>query len=164
MAVPDRLRIPQDSRIGYMGRLADGTQFLAFVTGAFPVGFDDFAGNTWRRHKRWLAVLHRFDADGNHLATDTRLGGFDSEGQDVAVDKAWRALEQLLSDLKGGNELEPCDIWVRLFTVEIDGVVHGIIYEHRLGEEGEDSDYEGVLLVPPDIMFDPPWDSGEYST
>jgi hypothetical protein len=58
------------------------------------------------------------------------------------------------------------DIRVSPFRVEIDKIVHGLIYECVDAEDLEDpSATEGyVMLEPNDIMFHPPWDSGEYST
>lgn len=57
-------------------------------------------------------------------------------------------------------EPDLCDIWVQPFAVQIDGVAHGLIYEQS--EDGKGSEW--VMLEPQDIMFHPPWDSGEYST
>ena len=42
-------------------------------------------------------------------------------------------------------------------------MVHGLIYERERCDE-DDDDHEWVMLEPNDIMFHPPWDSGEYST
>jgi hypothetical protein len=162
MAAPDRLRIPLDEhRFECVGHLADGRQFMAFVTGAFPGGVKyPGPGSDWRTKKRWLAVLHLFDAAGNHLSSEARLGGLDIEGRQVAGDKAWTHLDNMLGQLSAVG-LELGDIYVKPFSVEIDGVIHGLFYEHRVEE-----DYEGewVMLEPRDIMFHPPWDSGEYST
>jgi hypothetical protein len=36
---PDKLRIPADGPIDYVGRLDDGSQYMAFVTGAVPDGY-----------------------------------------------------------------------------------------------------------------------------
>ena len=71
MAAPDKLRIPYEDydygRFTSIGRLPDGTQFMAFVTGAFPTGQEYYLGDDWQTKKRWLAVIHRFDGDGNHI-------------------------------------------------------------------------------------------------
>jgi hypothetical protein len=78
MAKPDKLRIPHDEyRFEGVGRLPDGTQFMAFVTGAFPAGLEYYLGEDWQTRKRWFAVIHRFDADGNHIGSLSRLGGLD---------------------------------------------------------------------------------------
>jgi hypothetical protein len=162
MAPPDKLRIEYEpdewGRFHYIGRLKDGTQFMAFVTGAFP-GKDRYPDTTgdWRNVKRWLAVLHKFDAEGNHLFSEARHGGFDIEGDD-AGEKAFFELDQILEQ----TEAEPCDIYVKPFSVEIKGIYYELVYEKETNEEGEE--WECVMLWPNDIMFHPPWDSGEYST
>lgn len=161
MAIPDRLRIPLDeSRFEALGRLPDGSQFMAFVTGAFPEGMKYYSGNDWRSRKQWLAVVHRFDAEGNHVATESRLGGSDAEGE-KALDEADRQLEDMLSGLTAQGAPTFCDIWVKPFSVQIGEVIHGLFYEPP---DGEDEETECVMLEPQDIMFHPPWDSGEYST
>jgi hypothetical protein len=52
---------------------------------------------------------------------------------------------------------------LKWFSVVLDGVTHGLFDGHHLDP---DEDYEGkwVMPEPRDIMFHPPWDSGEYST
>ncbi|MFO0953999.1 MAG: hypothetical protein U0835_23165 [Isosphaeraceae bacterium] len=166
MAKPDKLRIPlDDDRFENVGRLPDGTQFMAYVTGAFPTGLKFYLGNDWESKKRWLAVIHRFDAAGEHIASESRLGAFDIEGREVAVEKAFANLQEMYGELVSDGEPEFCDIWVRPFSVEIDGVTHGLFYEQS-DEEPEEGDERGewVMLEPRDIMFHRPWDSGEYST
>jgi hypothetical protein len=133
---------------------------MAYVTGAFPTGLKYYLGDDWQTKKRWLAVIHRFDADGNHIGSESRLGAFDIEGRQIAGDKAFAHLEDMFADLTAGGQPEFCDIWVKLFSVEIDGVTHGLFYE----KSEDDPASEWVMLEPRDIMFHPPWDSGEYST
>jgi hypothetical protein len=160
---PDKLRIPHDERrFEYVGRLVDGRQFMAFVTGAFPDAIE-LSWNTdeWRKVKRWMAVLHLFDAEGNLLSSETRLGGFDIEGRDVAGDKAWAELDKMLSQLRPGKP-QLGDIWVRQFIVSIDGITHSLLYQQNQPEENGPA-FEFVMLEPRDIMFHPPWDPGEYS-
>ncbi|MBW3596120.1 MAG: hypothetical protein KY475_02465 [Planctomycetes bacterium] len=134
---------------------------MAFVTGAFP-GLNRYpdASGDWREKKSWNAVVHRLDADGNHLGTDVRRGGLESDGRDVAGAKAWRSLDQMLAELELENA-ELCDICVKPFSIEIDDVVYALEYSH---ERDGDYEYECVMLWPNDIMFHPPWDSGDYST
>jgi hypothetical protein len=167
MAKPDKLRIAYEegSRFDCVGRLPDGAQFMAFVTGAFPTGQKYYLGDDWQCRKKWLAVLHRFDTDGNHTGTETRLGGYDVEGRDTSGEKAFGHLQDMLVELAAGGRPELCDIWVRMFSVEIDGVTHGLFYEQS-EEEPEPGEERGewVMLEPWDIMFHPPWDSSEYST
>jgi hypothetical protein len=161
---PDKVRIPRDDhRFEYVGRLADGRQFMAFVTGAFPDGLElNWYTDEWRMVKSWTAVLHLFDAEGNHLNIDVKLGGYDIEGRDIACDKAWSALDTMLAEL-GPEKPELTDIWVRQFTVPIAGVTHSLLYK-AFKPEDEAPMVECVMLEPRDIMFHPPWDSGEYST
>jgi len=166
MGKPDQLRIPLDEhRFENVGRLPDGTQFMAYVTGGFPTGMKYYLGDDWQTKKKWLAVIHRFDAEGNHIGTETRLGAFDIEGRQVAGDKAFAHLQDMYAELIAIGEPEFCDIWVKLFSVEIDGVMYGLFYEQseEEPEEGEERG-EWVMLEPRDIMFHPPWDSGNYST
>jgi hypothetical protein len=165
MARPEKLRIPLDEhRFECVGRFPDGTQFMADVTAAFPTGMKYYLGDDWRTKKKWLAVIHLFDADGNHVRSDARLGAFDFEGRDVAGDKAFALLQQTLADLLAG-EPKLCDVWVKPFSVEIDGVTYGLFYEQSEEDPEEGSERtEWVMLEPQDVMFHPPWDSGEYST
>jgi hypothetical protein len=161
---PDRLRIPQDGhRFEYVGRLPDGRQFMGFVTGAFPDGAKlNWDTDEWRKVKRWMAVLHLFSADGSYLNSEVRLGGLDVEGRGIASAKAWEQLDKMLAAL-GPGDPELCDIWVKQFSVNIDGVTHSLFYhQHQADEDGPI--FESVMLDPRDIMFHPPWDSGEYST
>lgn len=169
MAAPDKLLIPYDGddygRFETVGRLPDDTQFMAFVTGAFPTGQDYYLGDDWQTKKRWLAVIHRFDAEGNHIGSESRLGAFDVEGREVAGEKAFGHLKAMFAEMMQAGEPEFCDVWVKPFAVELDGVTHGLIYEHYVEEhDGERHEGEYVMLQPHDIMFHPPWDSGEYST
>ena len=60
MAKPDKLRIAYEDydygRFNCVGRLPDGTQFMAFVTGAFPTGMNYYLGDDWQQRKKWLAA------------------------------------------------------------------------------------------------------------
>ena len=155
MPPPEVIRIaPDDSHFAHVGIFADGTQFLAFVTGANPGGGFPVPGEP--NLKQWLAVVHLFDEDGAHLSTSVRLGGLDAEGRRVAQEKAADELDTLLDELV---ERRPSstDIWVRPFALTIDGVKHGLVFE-------AEGDSEWVMLWPRDLMFHPPWDSGEYSS
>jgi hypothetical protein len=152
-------------RFNCVGRLPDGTQFMAFVTGAFPTGLKYYLGDDWQHKKQWLAVIHRFDADGNHIRSESKLGAFDIEGWEAAGNKAFDHLQRMYAELCDGQRPKLCDIWVRPFSVEIDGVTHGLFYEQS-EEEPEPGEERGewVMLEPQDIMFHPPWNSSEYST
>jgi hypothetical protein len=163
VAAPDKLLIQYEDydygRFHYVGRYGSDNQFLGFVTYAAPKYYHreetTADGQTiWREYTNCFAVLHRFDAEGEHIGTDVvRVEGTrDSNARD------WTTFDQLLAGL---GEVKFCDISIKLFSVEVEGVVHGLFYEHQV-----EDDYEGewVMLEPRDIMFHPPWDSGEYST
>lgn len=161
---PDNLRIPHDDlRFEHVGRLSDGRQFMAFVTGAFPGDVEPkWDTEEWREYKRWLAVLHLFDGEGNYLKSETKLGGYDIEGREVAGDKAWQELDIFLAQF-GPGKPKLADIWLKPFSVQIDGVTHGLLYEVSQSEV-DGTVFECVILEPCDIMVHPPWDSGGYST
>jgi formate hydrogenlyase regulatory protein HycA len=143
---------------------------MAFVTGAMPQAFwkgeiqprpGEDPNDLYLEHKRWCAVLHRFDADGNHLRTETCLGGMDADGRRVACDRADDLLSAALSSLA---DVEFCEIELRLFSTEVDGVLFGLIYHSYEEQDGDEKVFvEYVMLEPNDIMFHPPWD-GTYST
>jgi hypothetical protein len=158
---PVKLRIPLDEdRFDCVGRLDDGTQFMAFGTGCFPDGYVmNHDNDDWRKVKRWIAVLHLFDSEGRHFISESRLGGYDIEGWEVACGKVDLELRKLLGPLLPKHP-KLCDIYVQLFSAVLDGVTHSLFY----GQSEEDPKSEWVMLEPRDIMFHPPWDSGEYST
>lgn len=173
MAGIDQLLIPyeafEDSRFDLVGRYGCGNQFLAFVTSAIPANWsiETYPALYMRanedRYKRWYAVLHRFDTNGNHLGTTARSGGTSYDGEGGAIRRADRHLNEMMTEL---GPLAFCDIWVRPFGVDIDGYFFGLVYTSIDAEDPDDPDarVEYVLLEPNDIMFHPPWDSGEYST
>jgi len=142
---------------------------MAFVTGAFPADWyggkhlPEYLRNNWRSFKRWYAVLHRFDDAGNHLGTYAWSGGTTADGEDAAIRRANTILEELLTAL---GELRFCDVNVRTFGVEMDGYFFGLVYRCDDAEEVDNpqAKVESIMLEPNDIMFHPPWDSGEYST
>jgi hypothetical protein len=78
----------------------------------------------------------------------------------AAADKQ---LEKMVAAL---GKIELCDIRVKPFQAEIDGYLFGLVYECEDAEDPDDPDAkeEHVMLQPNDVMFHPPWDSGEYST
>jgi formate hydrogenlyase regulatory protein HycA len=173
MTAPEKLLVPyedyESGRFTHVGRYGPGNQFMAFITGAFPRDWwsgrhpPEYLRSHWAEHKRWYAVLHRFDSDGNHSDTEVRPGGTTAGGEREAIERAHRELEALLSSL---GEIHYCDIWVRPFEVEVDGYFFGLVYTCEDADDPDDPDgvIEYVMLEPNDIMFHPPWDSGEYST
>jgi hypothetical protein len=165
VAEPDSLLIPYEDfeygRFTHVGQYKGGNQFMGYVTFAAPkfCHTEEIAPDgqlVFREHTKCFAVLHRFDARGRHLGTDIeRVGSTRDSGQ-----RDWARLEEMVAGL---GEVEFCDIRVKPFRVEVGKVVHGLIYNcERWEEDGED--HEWVMLEPNDIMFHPPWDSGEYST
>ncbi len=158
------LRIPaKDGPIDIIGQLDDGTQIMAYVTGAFPDGYRiNHDNEEWRKVKRWLGVMHLFDARGNHVRSNVRMGGLDIEGWNQAADKAWMYVREMLSLLQE-HKPHSADIRVRLFSLSIDGITHGLIYRADQPEPNGPV-FEFVMLEPLDIMFHPPWDSGEWSS
>jgi hypothetical protein len=165
MAVPDTLLIPYESfeygRFKHVGRYGPGNQFMGYVTYAYPKYYHTEEVTPdgqiiWREHTNCFAVLHRFGPSGQHLGTDVEpvQGVMGSEEQD------WAKLIEMIAGL---GEVQPCGIRVKPFRVEVGKVVHGLIYECQQDEE-DGRELEWVMLEPNDIMFHPPWDSGEYST
>lgn len=153
MTKPEKIKIvaepEEDSRFHFVGKLPDGRQFMAFVTGAFP---EEQPFGPPEVH-RWYAVLHLFDDDGNHVSTRVANGGTDAEGRDKACARAITQLEEMLQALGGGKL---CNIQVRLFEHQEDGYRFGLIYN-------SEEDDESVMLEPNDIMFHAPYDA-RYST
>jgi hypothetical protein len=158
---PVRLRIPRgEGRFVNVGRQPNGTQLLAYVCGVFP---DDYrvSMDDWQTKKRWQAVLHQFDRDGRHLHTEVRLGGLEIDPDHTA--RAFGHLNAMHDELAAEGELDFDDIWVQLFSVQIEGIRYGLCYECRRSED-DGEEYESVTLLPWGITFGPPWDSGGYST
>ncbi|MBX9585559.1 MAG: hypothetical protein K2X87_35070 [Gemmataceae bacterium] len=168
MAAPDTLLIPyEDSdsgRFTHVGRYDGGNQFPGYVAYAPPKFYHTeeitLDGQViYREHTNCFAVLHRFDATGRHLASDIeRVAGTRTSGE-----QDWAKLDGMIAGL---GPTEFCDIRVKPFRLEVDGVAHGLIYECVDAEDPDDpaATDEYVMLEPNDIMFHPPWDSGEYST
>ena len=163
MAPPDALLIRyedfEDARFSHVGRYPAG-QFLGYVTYASPKVYHPEETTVdgqiiWQEHTNCFAVLHRFDPQGGHIGTDVeRVGGTtDSNEQD------WARLDAMVAGL-GAIALGA--IRVRPFQVEIEGILHGLIYETETWDDGQSDEW--VMLEPNDVMFHPPWDSGEYSS
>jgi hypothetical protein len=165
VAEPDTLFIQYEDfeygRFTHVGRYGGGSQFMGYVTYASPKSYHTQEETPdgqiiFREHMNCFAVLHRFDAAGRHLSTDVeRVEGARDSGR-----RDWARLEGMIAEL---GSAEFGDIRVRPFRVQVGGVVHGLIYECERTEEDGD-EHEWVMLEPNDIMFHPPWDSGEYST
>jgi formate hydrogenlyase regulatory protein HycA len=137
-----------DYRTHSIGKCADGRQFMAFIVAGIVPG-----AGPWQERKRWYAVLHTFDAKGNHLATDAHFAGTTAEGEGKVNDRAEKYHEEQLASL-GSYQL--CNVRIRLFSVEVDGVRFAL--ENTSDERGP-----SVTLWPNDLFFTPPW-NGLYST
>ena len=154
MAIPELIPIWRDpeTRTGTIGRY-EGGQFIGCITGAFPPGYTP--GPDWHLHKRWYAVLHRFDHDGHHVGSDFWCPGPGYQG-----DQQEERLTQWLDALPGR---EYCDIAIRLFEVTHEGVLFGLVAErHNEYAEGEEED-DWAELYPDGLGFTAPWDGG-YDT
>ena len=173
MSYPILLRIPFEDheygRFSRIGHTANGRQFMAFVSGAMPRDWwsgkypPQFIQANWARFKRWYAVLHLFDSTGNHIQTEAWSGGTTYSGQQQAMECADRKLGEMLSSL---GPVQFADINVGTFVVEQDGYLFGLIHEVKSRDDPENPEatFESIMLEPNDIMFHPPWNSGEYST
>ncbi|MBB5872673.1 formate hydrogenlyase regulatory protein HycA [Allocatelliglobosispora scoriae] len=152
MATPDLIPINHEPgyRTDTIGRFADG-QFFGSVVAGFADGIAP--DGDWAAHKRWYAVLHRFDQEGNHVSSDIQFAGTTADGESRVVDKATGMLRQWLDELPGRSF---GDISIRLFQVEVDGVTFGLI-----DETSDDDGY--VELYPDELGFYEPW-SGDYDT
>jgi formate hydrogenlyase regulatory protein HycA len=153
MAIPDRIPIAYepDYRTDSIGTFDDGQFF-----GSVAATVEDGAGarDDWYRYKRWYAVLHKFDADGAHIGSQIWCAGT-SEDEATSIDRARARLAEWLDALSGRVF---GDIAIKLFHVEVDGHIFGLVDE---SEEYDGQDH--AEFVPDDLGFDPPWD-GCYDT
>jgi hypothetical protein len=168
VAAPDTLLIQYEDydfgRFNRVGRYGDGNQFMGCLTYAskYVPKFYHTEETTpdgqiiWREHTNCFAVLHRFDATGQHIGTDVER----VEGTWESDERDWAKLDTMIARL---SEVKLCDIRIKPFQVEVGKVIYGLIYEPERWEDGCRVD-EYIMLEPNDIMFHPPWDSGEYST
>lgn len=154
MAIPELIpiRYEPDFYTRFIGKFGRGRQFMAFVVATLPTP----PPPDWENHKRWYAVLHTFDATGNHLATDAWFAGVTADGEEQVAERAQQKRAEMLSGL---GQYRLCDIKVRLFSVMIDGQVFGLVDSSEPEEGFEDR----VTLEPNDFLFTTPWD-GSYDT
>jgi hypothetical protein len=159
MTDPEKVLIPHDDfAFETVGRFADGRQFMAFVSGAYP-GEHRLVPKNWLDVKRWIVVIHIFDADGNHLTTEAHLIGFAREEPHLHT-KIDTMFVALLSDYKIIPSMY-CDIWIKPFHTVVDDIYYEFVYER---EEDGDEIYEQMALWPNDVVFYPPWNDGYYDT
>ena len=149
MAIPERIPIAREEgyRTDTIGR-SGGGQFLGFVTFTLPLHTPDDP----RKHKRYYAVHHRFDDDGNHLGTEAWFAGVAADGEDDVHARARSRLDAMIAAL---GDVEYGDVAVKLFSVEVDGETFGLV-------DASDPDEE-VELKPNYLVFFEPWD-GTYDT
>lgn len=143
----------------YIGKYGKGNQFWGQVVATFrkpDVMPNDVtpSADEWQSRKCWYAILHKFDSRGKHLGTEYKFTGTTADGESAVCDQAEVHMNNFISALgpvKFGN------IAIRLFKIEIDGHVFGMI--DTSSEEWGDT----ATMEPGDLVFYPPWD-GEYDT
>ncbi|MDX2294175.1 MULTISPECIES: hypothetical protein [Streptomyces] len=158
MSVPEVIPVAYepDYRTPTIGRW-DGGQFLASVTAAFPEGLR--TGDDGKRHKRWYAVLHRFDAAGRHLESRIESTGTTADGERRAVEAARELLGTWLDALPGRRYES---VAVAPFAVRCEGALFGLVVEGH-SEDEDDEEGNWVELYPDGLGFSAPWD-GTYDT
>jgi formate hydrogenlyase regulatory protein HycA len=153
LAVPQNIKICREE--GYhtdrIGTYAGDRQFMAFVTATLrrPVPAD------WQAHKRWYAVLHTFNREGEHLDTRAWFAGTTADGEELVVAAAQAKLDEFLGELNGRAF---GDVVVGLFEVDVDGHTFGLV-----DASDPDEDHERIDLLPNDLAIFEPWD-GSYET
>jgi formate hydrogenlyase regulatory protein HycA len=154
MAIPKLIPIAYEPNFytRFIGKYGRGRQFMAFVVATLPSP----PPTDWERHKRWYAVLHTFDAKGNHLATDAWFAGLTADGEKEVTERAQQKRMEMLAGL-GPYRL--CNVKVKVFSVEIEGHLFGLVDS----SEPEEGFEERVSLLPNDFLFTAPW-NGSYST
>lgn len=130
------------------GHLPDGTQILAYVYSCPP----DHTGT-----RDDLAVVHEFDAKGQHRSLKLKRVGETASGPKANV-----ILDAMLAPYQAAG-WEPGDILVRPFLVEQAGFHFGFIFE-TMENDVDDEPSEYMLFVPFGFPFYPPYDSGVYDT
>lgn len=166
MTQPEKVLIPHDDyRFKSVGRFPDGRQFMAFVTGAYP-GEHRHVPENWQDVKQWIAFIHIFDADGNHLTTDAQTSELEARLIPFAQEEPHlRAkIDTMRTDLLRDYKIDDnyfCDICIRPFRTVIDDIYYEFVYVRR--EDG-DKIYEQMALWPNDVVFYPPWNDGRYDT
>ncbi|MFG2869645.1 hypothetical protein [Streptomyces sp. NPDC048338] len=160
MSVPEVIPVRHEPeyRTSTIGQW-EGGQFFASVTAAFP---EDWSGDDWQAHKRWCAVLHRFDAGGRHIGSRIEFTGTSAEGEEQAVAAARELLGEWLDALPMRRYQ---DIAIAPFEVRFEGALFGLVLEEEDDEGDEDDGTEGLSaeLYPDGLGFYAPWD-GSYDT
>ena len=151
--MPDLIPIRHEPtyRTNTIGRYDDGL-FFGWISGAFAPTYKPDAN--WAAHKRWYAILHRFDHDGHHTTSNVWCPG------DGVRDGQQERLDGWLAALPGRAF---GDIAIRPFQIEVDGIVFGLVPEchgeYLAGHEVLD----WAEFYPGRLGFSAPW-SGRYDT
>jgi hypothetical protein len=150
-SIPERIKIRREEgyHTHHIGRIQDGTQFMAFVVGIDPAQ----AIPAGKGRPRWYAVLHRFDSDGKHLGTEANFLGAKSFATEL--DHADDTLMRMIHNL---GRVVYRDITIEPFSKKIDGYTFGL-KDASVPREG----YQRLDLLPNNLAFFPPWD-GTYET
>jgi hypothetical protein len=153
VAIPELIPIRHepDYRTDTIGSYDNGL-FFGWITGAFAPDYKP--GPDWADHKRWYAVLHRFDRDGHHTASDIWCpGDGNRKGQE----------EKLIEWLDALPGRRYCDIAIRPFQLTVDDIVFGLVPEcHGEYQDGE-RELDWAEFYPGRLGFSAPW-SGRYDT
>jgi hypothetical protein len=109
-----------------------------------------------------LASHERGGHDSLPTATDGQRAAEERERDRQATEEALRTL---LEPLKVGG-WEDADIWVRPFSVIIDGTEHGLVCEVEGDDPTWDNEFDPqtVRLFPFGFWFHRPWDNGTYDS
>jgi hypothetical protein len=147
--IPAKILLPAWMFEGQIGRLPNGHQVLGYVSLPAP----------------WSAAVHVFDSEGHHLATHAQSGLHAAPTATDRVKTAREALRVLLEPLKAGG-WEDADIWVRPFSVIIDGTEHGLVCAVEGDDPSWDDEFDPqtVRLFPFGFYFHRPWDNGSYDS
>ena len=161
MAIPEAIPVSREggnysSCMGLYSEDDDDNLFWGRVV-AFQTEPPDPKPVDWYGEKRWYAILHKFDGWGLHIGTDHWFAGVDRPFGDAA-DLADAKLDEMVAAL---SDVIYGDIEIRLFQVEIDGGIFGLI-DISNPEAGPEF-AEQVAMEPGNLLFRPPWD-GSYSS
>ena len=153
MKIPNKIKInrEEDYYTHYIGKTSDGKQFVCMIGATLPTPIPE----DWENHKRWYAILHLFDDEGNYLTTQTVFTGLTSDGEDDIIE---RAREERSNFVESLGEVSYQGVEVCLFSTKVEGSVFGLVDASEPEE-----DYYCINLLPNGLAFFPPWD-GDYDT
>lgn len=153
MAIPARIPIRHEPnhRTDTISRYDDGL-FFGWISGGYSPNYTLDAD--WAAHMRWYAILHRFDHDGRHTSSDIWCPG------DGIRDGQRARLDGWLAALPGRAY---CDIAIRPFQIEADGIVFGLVLESHHEHPDGHRELDWAEFYPGRLGFSSPWD-GCYDT